>query len=308
MTLKVDKSGHTKIRCGSILVNDLDVSLALYRDVLEQDVVESGELNNKLAESWGAPRLSGAKTCLLQPRSGAQSYLRLIQSPDKVTPVAHATTYGWCAYEICVSDVFALAESLEGTDFKVVGPPKRMDNIANVIPMQVVGPDQEVLFLNQVLESDAHSDLPVAQCTVDQIFIAVLASNNRQQTVANYVQELAGDEAGTYELRYSLINRAFGLDPEVTHKLTLVQDGRTPLLEIDQYPDMAGSRKHAEGNLSHGNTMVSLVVNNLDELPLSNKVSEQPIYSDGLLYAGGRSIVLRGDCGECLELIELPKS
>ena len=307
MTVKSGKSSHTKIRCGSLLVNDLDVSLALYRDVLEQNVVESGELSDKLANSWGAPRLSGAKTCLLQPKSGAQSYLRLIQSPDKVTPIAHATTYGWCAYEICVSDVFALAESLEGTYFKVVGPPKRMDNIANVIPMQVVGPDQEVLFLNQVLESDAHSDLPVAQCAVDQIFIAVLASNDRQKTVSNYVKELSGNEAGTYELRYSLINRAFGFDPEVTHKLTLVQDGRTPLLEIDQYPDMACSRKHAEGNLSHGNTMVSLVVNDLDELPLTNKLSEQPIYSDGLLYAGGRSIVLRGDCGEYLELIELPK-
>lgn len=307
MAIQTVESKRTQIRCGSLLVNDLEASIALYRDVLEQQVVESSELSQAIADSWRAPRLGNARTCLLQPKSKAESYLRLIQSPDIVTPTPHATTYGWCAFEINVADVFSLAESLHGTGFTVVGPPKHLDNIANVIPMQVVGPDQEVLFLNQVLASDGQTDLPVAECVVDRIFIAILGSHNRQASVDDYTNQLNCQESGSHELRYSLINRAFDFDPQTRHLLTLIQDGRTPIIEVDQYPNEAKPRHTNVGNLSHGATMISLVVDDLDALPLTNKLSDQAIRADGLLYAGGRSIVLRGGSGELLELIEHPE-
>jgi len=298
------ESQHTQISCGSILVNDLKASIALYRDALSQDVIEQSKLSPALAESWHAPRLSNADTCLLQPKSGAPSYLRLIQSPDIVEPTPHATTYGWCAFEINVADVFALAETLQGSGFTIVGPPKRLDNIANVIPMQVVGPDQEVLFLNQVLDSDSDTDLPIAECDVDRIFIAILASKDREGSVNEYVNQIAGQESGTHYLRYSLINRAFGLDAQTKHRLTLVQDGRTPIVEVDQYPVGAKTRPLSVGSLTHGNTMVSLRVDDLDALPLKNKLSSAPIQADGALYDGCRSIVVRGSSGELLEFIE----
>ena len=302
------RTNSIQIKCGSLLVNDLQVSTKLYSELLEQEIVEQGELSEILATSWGAPRLAGAKTCLLQPKSKADSYIRLIQSPDIVTPIPHATSYGWTAFEICVEDVFALADKLQGSGFSIVGPPKHLDGMTNVIPMQVVGPDQEVLFLNQVLESDSHTDLPIAQSVVDRIFIAVLATNDRQSSVLDYAQQLACQEAGTYELRYSLINRAFDLDMETKHSLTLVQDGRKPLLEIDQYPAEAKERMVKPGNISHGNAIVSLLVDDLDTLPLRNKVSEHTVCAQGLLYEGRRSIMTRGAAGELLELIEKPSN
>lgn len=304
MAVQTLESQKIKVKCGSILVNDLQASIALYRDVLKQDVVELNKLSSDTANAWGAPRLSNADTCLLQPKSKAQSYLRLIQSPDIVTPTPHATTFGWCAFEINVADVFALAESLSDSGFKVVGPPKRLDNIANVIPMQVVGPDQEVLFLNQVLASDSHTDLPIAKCEVDRIFIAILASKDREGSVNEYVEQLVCQESATHQLRYSLINRAFGLDAQTKHRLTLVQDARNPIIEVDQYPIGATPRPTIEGNLSHGNTMVSVMVNDLGALPLNNKLSDEPIRAKGHLYNGCRSIVVRGSSGELLELIE----
>lgn len=293
-----------QIKSGSVLVNDLQESIKLYSELLDQEIVELGELTETLSASWGAPRLSGAKTCLLQPKSQSDSFIRLIQSPDVVTPAPHATTFGWAAFELCVEDVFALADKLQGSGFTVVGPPKHLDGMTNIIPMQVVGPDQEVLFLNQVLDSDAQTDLPIAQSEVDRIFIAVLASNDRQSSVLDYAQQLVCQEAGTHEIRYGLINRAFDLDMETKHSLTLVQDGRTPLLEIDQYPAQTKPRLVSAGSISHGNAIVSLLVDDLDALPLTNKISEQPVREAGLLYDGCRSIMVRGGTGELLELIE----
>lgn len=294
------------IKCGTVLVNDLDASITLYRDVLQQDVVDVSEVSPAVAESWGAPSMVGARVCLLQPKSKADSYIRLIQSPGVVTPVPHATSYGWCAFEISVEDVFSLADQLQGSGFTVVGPPKRLDGIDNVIPMQVVGPDQEVLFLNQVLSSDQNTDLPLANCVVDRIFMAILASHDRQKSVSDYVQQLKYQESGTHEIRYSLINRAFDFDPETKHSLTLVQDGRAPIIEVDQYPKQAISRPVPHGGLSHGCAMVTLSVKQLNVSSLSNKLTEQAICSNEFLYAGSRSIVIKGRSGELLELIQAP--
>lgn len=297
---------NSPIKCGTVLVNDLDASISLYRDVLQQDVVDVSELSPAVAASWDAPRLGGASVCLLQPKSKADSYIRLVQSPDVVTPVPHATSYGWCAFEISVEDVFALANQLQGSGFTVVGPPKRLDGIDNVIPMQVVGPDQEVLFLNQVLSSDQHTDLPLATCAIDRIFMAILASRDRQKSVGDYVTQLEYQEAGTHEIRYSLINRAFDFNSETKHALTLVQDGRAPIIEVDQYPQQTIARPVPHGGLSHGCAMVSLSVKQLNVSSLSNKLTEQAICSNEFLYGGCASIVIKGSSGELLELIQAP--
>lgn len=299
---------HGQIKCGSLLVNDIDRSRALYVGLLDQEVVEQGKISALLAASWSAPLLTDTPYCLLQPKgsteSNINSYLRLIQSPANVTPIAHATTYGWCAYEISVQDVFALEKKLQGSEFTVVGPPKHLDGIANVIPMQVVGPDQEVLFLNQVLASDEMTDLPQAKFPVDKLFIMVLASPDREASVEDYCREFKLQDIQTHELRYGLINRAFNLSAETTHSLNVLQQGRLPVIEIDQYPAAAKKRPQLDDSLPLGNAMVSLAVDNLDDLPLDNKLSPESFIDYGLLYAGRRSIVVRGRANELIELIE----
>ena len=302
---------HGQLYCGTLLVNDLDKSVSLYTDLLSQEVVEYSTIPETLAQSWAAPRLTGMQSCLLRPitdesqeDSNSITYLRLIQSPEALTPVPHATTYGWTAFEISVMDVFALAEKLEGSGFTVVGPPKRLQGISNVIPMQVVGPDQEVLYLNQILSAGEHTDVACASREVDQFFIAVLASVDRELVVQDYCQQFKLQATQTHELRYSLINRAFGFDADTKHVLTVLQEGSMPVFEIDQYPQQTSMRNVLNGSLPLGNAMVSIRVDNLDDLPLSNKVSDKVIQHQDLLYRGCRSIVVRGRSNELIELIE----
>lgn len=299
---------HGQLKCGTILVNDIDQAVELYSQILSQESVEETEITSSLALSWGAPKLEGARSLLLQPagidRSNyVGSSLRLIQSAEPIEPTPHATSYGWCAFELSVKDVFALAEKIQGSRFAIVGPPKRLDGISNVIPMQVVGPDQEVLFLNQVLSSSDQTDLPTANAIVDQFFIAVLASADMDAVAQEYCQQLALNNIDTHDIRYSLINRAFGLDPDTKHRLSVLHKGRRPLLEVDQYPIQAVPRKVVEGSLPLGNAMVSIVVSNLDRLPLSNTITDVQQH-DSLLYGNSRSVVVRGSSNELIELIE----
>ena len=180
-----------------------------------------------------------------------------------------------------------------------------LDNIDNVIPMQVVGPDQEVLFLNQVLASDEHSDLPMARYQVDQFFIAVLAAQDRSASVAQICNQLKLSETMTLSLRYGLINRAFELDTETQHSLSLLQNNRRPVIEVDQYPELANARQAPDNSLSKGNAIVSILVDSLEGLPSDLRLNAVPLAGvNGALYQNRKTVVISGRNGELIELIE----
>ncbi|MFK8052174.1 MAG: hypothetical protein AB8F65_04320 [Woeseiaceae bacterium] len=295
---------HGKIVCGAISVTDLDRSIALYTEFLKHEVVDKGQIDNTLAQLWGAPEMVGARFALLQPTSGFRCYLRLIEVPS--TPgFKPAQTYGWSAYEICVADVFELAKQLADSDFKIVGPPKLVDGFSSFIPMQVYGPDGEILFLNQVNHSDDDADLPIAQSEVDHIFIAVLGTRDRESCVSDLARDLALDRAGTHHFRYSLINRAFALPAETQHTITMVQHGRTPCLQVDQLPDAAQARPQHSGWLPPGNSMLTLVVDSLDALPIDAQAVSPPIPVNGPLYEGRQVVTIRCGDSALLELVAL---
>ncbi len=308
--MKPSTLSHGTIVCGTIVVSDLEKSIALYCHALNYLAIERSEISEVLAKAWFATKFAGHEYCLLKPaeHTGEDlgiSYLRLLQSPDDSQPYAHATTFGWCAFEISVRDVFALEKKLNESAFNVIGPPKHLDNINNVIPMQVVGPDQEVLYLNQVLASDKHTDLPVARYEVDQFFIAVLAAKDRGASVRELSRQLNLSDELTMSLRYSLINRAFNLDVETKHSLSLLQRARHPVIEVDQYPKGAKARQVPENSLNKGNAIVSILVDSLQDLPNDLSLSSKPLNGlDGALYKDSKSVVIQGSNGELIELLE----
>ncbi|MFT2092755.1 VOC family protein [Paraglaciecola sp. 2405UD69-4] len=295
---------HGQIRCGTISVSSLEKSLTLYRDYLDFQPIEQGKLDKQLASLWGLPKMTGAAYVVLQAPSGGPSLIRLIEVPA-IKGFVPATSYGWSAFEITVADVFKLAEKLENSDFKIVGPPKLVDGFTSFIPMQVFGPDGEILFLNQVNHSDEDADLPLAQCNVDQLFIVVLAALNRGAAVLEYEHSLALDQAATHHLRYSLINRAFNLDMDTKQSITMMQKGRSPFAQIDQYPPNAVVRPCHDGWLPPGNSMVSVLVDNIDELPIETKIIATPAAPQGTIYQGRKTALIRGAVSECIELIQI---
>jgi hypothetical protein len=295
---------HGQIRCGTISVSDLGKSLKLYRDYLDFALIETGQLDIRLAALWGLPNMRGAKYVVLQASAGGPALLRLIEVP-KMANFVPATSYGWSAFEITVADVFALAIKLTNSEFNIVGPPKCVDGFTSFIPMQVIGPDGEILFLNQVNHSDADADLPIATCSVDQLFIVVLAAKDRELSALEYQHNLALDRAGTYHLRYSLINRAFNLPVETAQTITMMQKGRTPFAQIDQYPAQAEVRPVHSGWLPPGNSMVSILVDNIEQLPIADKMCSSPGNLTSVVYQGRKTALIRGAVSECIELIEI---
>ncbi|OYY90909.1 MAG: hypothetical protein B7Y45_05675 [Sphingomonas sp. 28-66-16] len=293
---------HGRIIGGLATVPDVEASLGDYRDRLGLSVVEQGALPADLAASWGCPANAGAPFATLAPTSGAPCYLRLVQQP--LDPGFVPTrTYGWAAFEITVQDVFAWPDKLAGSGFDIIGPPKEIPGLPYFVAMQMLGRGREMIYLNEVRENTPTSDLPPAQSPVDHLFIVILASPDRAATMAWYSQRLGLDEGGAYTIPYTMINKAFGLpDPHMT-SLSMAQKGRMPIVEIDDYPDVATVRARSAGMLPPGNAMVTLAVDSLDRPDLA--LIAPPAPRVGPFYAGRRASTTIGPAGELLELVEI---
>ena len=293
---------HGCILCVTAAVPDLDLALDDYHGRLGLKLVCEGEVSEQEALSWKAEAIAGNRQAVLQPVSGTESYIRLVEQP--LPDGFRATqTYGWAAFELSVEDAFQWPANLEGSGFDIVGPPRHIAGLDYLIAMQMVGRGQEMIYLNEVRDNTPTTDLPKAQCPVDLTFICILAAEDRQRAVQWYCDELGLDESETHTIPYSSINRAFDLPADHQTSLTMVHKGRMPIIEVDGYPDTASERPVAPGHLPPGNAIVTLAVDSLDKIglaPITNIRSEK-----GAPYLGRRSATFLGPESELIELVEV---
>lgn len=294
---------HGTILGGLSTVPDLEQALRGYRDVLQLELVEQGKLPEDLAASWGAPGNAGSPYAVLRPASGEPCWFRLVEQPDHPDFLPNRS-YGWAAFETTVEDVWRWPDALPSELFKIVGPPKLLENIEPAfIPMQALGTGREMVYLNQVLGDLPDTDLPRARAPVDRIFIVVLATPDREASVAWYRDRLGLDRGADYTLPYSMINDAFGLPPETQTTITMVSKGKMPIIEVDDYPAATTERPRHAGMLPPGNAMVTLAVRDLDSCavePIAPAAARQ-----GALYEGRRAVTTVGSGGELVELVEV---
>ena len=284
-------------------VPDLPAVVSAWTKHLGFKVVEQGVLGAGLCAVWNAPAAVGQRYCTLLPESGQDSYIRFIETAD---PGGYGPpmTFGWNATELLVRNVDGLAVRLRGSPFTVLGGP------GDLYPrprapraMQVVGPSGELIYFTRLLPGGSRYGLHGARSEVDRVFIVTLGGPSSEQMEAFY-----GGTLGHRVMdRMPFINTilADGCDaPDTTVFPTSIAriPGRSFLVEMDQYPPGVQPRRRRNGHLPPGMSMVSFLVERLDDVPVAMRGT--PSFVDGTPYAGRRVAVIEGNAGEWLELIE----
>lgn len=293
---------HGAILGGLSVVPGLTAALADYQGVLKFDLIAEGPLPSDLAESWGCPASAGARHAVLRPMSGNPCWIRLVEQPDH-PEFKPTTTFGWGAFEFTVEDVFGWPERLQGSGFTIVGAPRELPGMDAFIPMQVLGTGREMVYLNQVFNDMANVDLPRAQSLTDRIFIVILGTPSRAESCRWYHERLGLEPVDTFELPYAMINEAFGLPADYISALTMVQSGRLPVVEVDDYPAQAKPRARHPGMLPPGNALVTLAMRDLDACTVD--WITPPVVRGGPIYEGRRAGTCLGYAGELIELVEI---
>jgi len=289
------------LRAATLSVEDVDATADRYRRCFDYGVVEDGLVGLPLASSWGAPACSGRRQVLLRPASGAEVFIRLVQSA-RHPAYRPLRTYGWAALELCVQDVLAVHERLRGGPFEIIGPPRQVSGLPAIHPMQVQGPDAEIVYLTEIKSGGPDSGLPTARAPVDTLFIVVAACADLALSAGWFARQLGLSVAPEVAIPYRMLARAFELPAAQLHRLATASFDGAICLELDQYPPAAEVRARRPGELPPGIGVCSFALPSLDAVP--GPWLSEPGFHAGLVYGGRRSGTLLGPDGLLVELVE----
>lgn len=291
----------TFLRCATLVVPDVEVATERYTQWFDYSVVEQGIVTPSLAASWLSPGSSGKKYAVLQPSSLAPVFLRFVEGQD-VPSYEPMRTYGWGATEMCVKDVEAVNERMLRSPFKVIGAPEPLDGFPTVKPMQVRGPDREIVYLTEILVDGPSHGLPTVESLIDRPFIMVLACSDLKKSMA-WIDEVFGlPVSNPVKVKYSLLNEAFGTDPNGKHELCIVKGSGQTFMELDQYPEEATARPQHSGELPPGVAITTMIFPDFERL--SGHWVVPPVIREGPVYGGCRVGMLQSPDGALLEVLE----
>ncbi len=275
----------------------------VYQELLDYRVADSGRLPESLTAVWATPGMTGMPYALLQPASGAEVYLRFIETGDTGgywPPV----TQGWIATEVLTTDPDAVMDKLAGSAFRRIGGP------ADLYPspkaaraLQTAGPAGELMYFTRILPGGSRFGLHGAKSFVDRPFIMVVGGRSLADIETFYGETLGLRIWPQEPFRIGQMSQVLGLPSETTYPMSIARiPGRDFLLELEELPPELDRRQVPEGRLPQGLAIVSFTGAPLSKLNLEYRAEPRQI--DLPPYAGRRVGVIEGAAGEWLELIE----
>ncbi len=286
----------------TIVTSKKDIVEKSYQDWLDYTLTFQGIISEELANSWGAEKLIGSKFSCLEPASGKNFQLRIIEYPinGDYKPL---TTYGWNAAELVVRDTDKLDKKLSNSPFKIIGKPADLKMTKQIRAMQIEGLAKEIFYLTMFKEKISKYDLPDAESDIDNMFIAVLATDNPEKVQNWYMKNFGIQKREVSKTNISVLDRSFGFQMGTgQYGLTVIPLNGQSLIEVDEYPKIAKKRNYQEGLLPQGNALMSIFIDSINSLiPMS--ISE-PVMINFPPYNGAKSITVKGAAGELIEFIE----
>jgi len=294
------------LRSATLAVADIDRTTETYCRWLDYRVEERGDLDEALAGSWGCPKSAGARSAVLRPASGHDIFLRFVETPPHPQYVP-LQTYGWAAIEICVEDVLAVNERMLDSPFEIIGPPREIEGLDAIYPMQVRGPDGEIVYFTQIRSDLPAFDLPRADAFIDRLFILVMACSDMEASL-DWLEEFAGFAVGRrrMEIVYTMLAKAFGLPEDELHAISTMVHERDVFLELDQMPEQASRRPARPGELPQGVAIGTF--RHPDFAALARKCRDRwivpPARYPSVVYGGKQAGTVRAPDGTLVEIVE----
>jgi len=286
----------------TMLVTNLNAVEEAYDNDLGYQVVEEGQIDRSLGSVWGARGMNKHPYMIMQPKSGEEVYLRFIEDKS-MTNYRPMGTHGWNSTEILVEDPDALAVQLSNSSFNIIGQPYDLYPTPDAPrAMQVLGPSNEIIYLTRIIPGGSGFNLGSAQSYVDRVFIMVVGGPSMKALQDFYSQKLNMPVTEASDWTIGVISRLNDLPEDTIYPLALVSFEKDFLIELDEYPSVVVPRKRAVNHLPSSTSVVSFLVDSLDNFDIKWRRPPQSIQN--FPYNGRKVGVTIGPAGEWIELIE----
>ncbi len=295
-----------RIKAATVTCTDVSDVTTYYKDLLDYQVVEEGRVPAALAVSWGTPMSAGRRYAVLQPATGAEVFVRLVET-DGIGGFRGLTTTGWSSLQYVVEHPDNHLQVFKDSPLEVLGEPNQLAAFSRIRAMQISGPAEEFWHLTSETEDWDTSILAAPGGPIGPIFLVILAVPDVPAVTDWYKAVFGMASQPIRRQRLSMVNMAQDLDPATEHEatfLTLAQHG--DFLELwGMDADKAMDRPRNGGQLPPGVAVASFTVPDLEALDL-NYIMPPAVY-DGVVKGGRRSAVFKGPVGELVELVEEPR-
>jgi catechol 2,3-dioxygenase-like lactoylglutathione lyase family enzyme len=288
------------ITCVTIATLDVQRMIDTYHLHLGYELVDHGKLSPAQARLWGRPGLAGRRYASMLPGGDGPTFLRFVESraPSDYVPFRHM---GWNAAEFMVQDTDGIAARLEGSPFRIIGPPADLSFSDKIRAMQALGPAQESIYLTSFKEKMAEFDTPDARHYVDRVFIVILGGPSVKVVNEFYHRHFGVAIAPVMPAVISVLSNAQGLPSDTQHDLAALALQGQSFIEADAMPAATLPRGGLPGELPPAIVMVTFGV---DRLPQDLDYLSPPAALAEAPYHGRRAAVAIGAAGEWIELIE----
>ena len=288
------------ISCVTVAAPDVQRMIDAYHLHLGYELVDQGRVSPAQARLWGRPGLAGRRYASMLPGGDGPTFVRFVESrtPADYTPFRHM---GWNAAEFMVQDTDGIAARLEGSPFRIIGPPADLSFTDKIRAMQALGPAQESVYLTSFKEKLAEFDTPDARHYVDRVFIVILGGPSVKVVNEFYHRHFGVAMSPVMPSVISVLSRAHGLPADSKHELAALALQGQSFIEADTMPSATLPRGGLDGELPPAIAMVSFGV---DRLPDSLEYLAPPAPLAEAPYHGRRAAVATGAAGELIELIE----
>lgn len=288
------------ITCVTIATLDVQRMIDTYHLHLGYELVDHGRVSAAQARLWGRPALAGRRYASMLPGGDGPTFLRFVEGRTPADYVAFRHM-GWNAAELMVQDTDGIAARLEGSPFRIIGPPADLSFTDKIRAMQALGPAQESIYLTSFKEKMAEFDTPEARHYVDRVFIVILGGPSVQVVNEFYHRHFGVAVAPVMPAVISVLSNAQGLPADTPHDLAALALQGQSFIEADTMPAATLPRGGLEGELPPAIAMVSFGV---DALPETLEYLAPPTVLPEAPYHGRRTAVAVGAAGELIELIE----
>lgn len=283
-------------------VESIDIAASAWEDWLGYRVVDAGRLDSQLCAAWKTPASVGQRYCMLQPESGAEVCIRFIENgiDNSYTPAS----YGWCATELLVTDPDRLLTELAGSPFThIAGPMDLFSQKKAPRALQMSGPSGELIYFTRILPGGSRYGMKGATSKVDRPFIVPVGGPSMHDFHRFYGAELGLRTTEPIPFINGIMAGACNVERSTPFSMSIAPiPGRRFLIEMDELPPGLQRRPAVPGQLPCGMSMVSFLVECLDDIPVALRSSAEAI--ETAPYDGRRTAVIEGPAGEWLELIE----
>jgi catechol 2,3-dioxygenase-like lactoylglutathione lyase family enzyme len=284
-------------------VSDLDKEIDVWTTLLGYALVERSELSNELCAVWDAEAETGRRYAVMQPASGADVYIRFIETGKRVgywPPV----TWGWNATEILVTDPDALALKLNDSPIRRFGGPADL-YMQPKAPraIQTLSESGAMLYFTRIMPGGSRFGLHGAKTFVDRVFNVVLGGPSLDELQHFYAHSMGLRVGNPMMFTMTLAAQACNASPDTPFPICVAPlRARNSILELDEYPENSAPRPRDPGCIPGGMSIVSFKVTSLSQPQLSYRA--EPSIIAAAPYNNRRVAVVEGPAGEWLELIE----